>query len=128
MNNRDQKHTPNTVRRQAKVLRKRSTPAEMRLWAALRNHQLNGLKFRRQHPLGPFIADFYCAEYRLVVEVDGGIHNFTVEEDQARDQAIQEHGYRIIRFQNKTVEENLTEVLSAILDACHPLSQNLERG
>jgi very-short-patch-repair endonuclease len=110
--------TPPNVRAQAKRLRQALTPAEARLWDALRDHRLQGLKFRRQHPMGPFIADFYCPASRLIVEVDGGIHKDLVEQDLARTSHLVAHGYRVIRFRNEDVENHLEHVLSAILTAC----------
>ncbi len=94
------------------------TPAEIKLWERLRNRRLAGLKFRRQHPLGPFIADFYCPEHRLVVEVDGEIHTFTRENDEARTQRFLAYGYRLIRFKNQEVEANIESVLEKIQSAC----------
>ena len=94
------------------------TPAEELLWQRLRNRQLHGLKFRRQCPIGPYIADFYCAQYRLVVEIDGGIHQRQIETDQSRTQQFAEHDYQVIRFQNRDVEEDLENVLDRIWRAC----------
>ena len=94
------------------------TPAEKLLWSRLRSKQLNGLKFRRQHPLGPFIADFYCAAHRLVVEVDGDIHDLQAERDAARTEQFEQHGYRVIRFRNEQVLNNIEDVLTAIKAAC----------
>jgi very-short-patch-repair endonuclease len=79
-------HTLPAVRQQAKELRKSMTNAEELLWQRLRNRNWRGLKFRRQCPIGPFIADFYCAQFRLVIEIDGGIHERQREADQARSQ------------------------------------------
>ena len=70
------------------------------MWQRLRAHRMGGLKFRRQHPLGPFVADFYCAEQRLVVEIDGGIHAQQVERDQVRTEQFEAYSYRVIRFKN----------------------------
>jgi very-short-patch-repair endonuclease len=88
------------------------------MWNQLRNRRLAGLKFRRQHPLGPFIADFYCAEKRLVIELDGGIHVEQPGYDQLRTERLIEHGYRVIRFTNTAVETNLEKVLNIILKIC----------
>jgi len=108
------------VQQRARELRQQMTPAEKLLWAHLRNKQLNGLKFRRQHPLGPFIADFYCAACRLVVEVDGDIHDLQPEQDAARTEQFEQYGYRVIRFRNKQVFNDLESVLTAIKAACLP--------
>jgi very-short-patch-repair endonuclease len=79
---------------------------------------LGGFKFRRQHPIGQIIVDFYCASQKLVVEVDGGIHMQQIEADEQRTCELEERGYRVIRFTNDQVEINISEVLAAILDAC----------
>jgi very-short-patch-repair endonuclease len=110
--------TSAAVQDAAKDLRKDMTPAEKLLWEHLFNRQLGGFKFRRQHPLGRFIADFYCAEARLVVEIDGGIHKVQSEQDEQRTQLLKDEGYRVIRFSNSDVENNLSEVLGAIQNAC----------
>ena len=119
MKNEHRIRTSASIQQRAKELRQELTPAEKILWEALRNRQLGGLKFRRQHPLGPFIADFYCAEKRLVVEIDGGIHNLQREQDQQRTRQFEEFGYRVIRFQNEEIETNIVLVLQEILDACN---------
>lgn len=109
------------IRMRARALRKAPTPAEARLWEALRNRKLGGFKFRRQHPIGRAIADFYCAEVRLVVEVDGGVHNVQREYDEARTEMLQSRGYTVIRFTNREVLENLDAVTAKILKACKRL-------
>lgn len=108
------------VQQRARSLRQEMTPAETRLWQHLRNRSLAGLKFRRQQPLGPFIADFYCAEHRLIVELDGAVHDQQQERDAARTEYFEQHGYRVIRFRNEEVMVNLDSVLAAIRDACGP--------
>jgi len=106
------------IQQRARELRKEMTPAEKLLWSRLRNKQLKGLKFRRQHPLGPFIADFYCAARRLVVEIDGDIHDLQPERDAARTEQFKQYGYRLIRFRNKQVLNDIEEVLATIEVAC----------
>ena len=106
------------IQQRARELRKDMTPAEKLLWSRLRSKQLKGLKFRRQHPLGPFIADFYCAARRLVVEIDGDIHDLQPERDAARTEQFKQYGYRLIRFRNKQVLNDIEEVLTAIEAAC----------
>ncbi len=105
----------------AKRLRKNQTPAEAKLWQELRAGRLDGLKFRRQHPVGRFILDFYCAEYKLVIEVDGKIHDDQVDYDAARTANLELYGYKVIRFKNDVVinqtETVLTEILRAIADS-----------
>jgi len=96
-------------------MRQPQTPAESKLWARLRNRQLGGLKFRRQHPIDRFIADFYCAACRLVIEIDGDSHADQVEYDVARTAWLNEQGYHVIRFRNRDVYERMEAVLEAIL-------------
>ncbi|WP_319423231.1 endonuclease domain-containing protein [Pleurocapsa sp. FMAR1] len=98
----------------ARRLRKNLTTAETHLWSALKNKQLEGLRFRRQHPVGNFILDFYCASCKLVVEVDGEIHNQQTDRDRARTDKLEEHGYKVLRFSNKQVLNDLPWVLEQI--------------
>jgi very-short-patch-repair endonuclease len=102
----------------ARELRKKATTAEDLLWQILRNRQLLGRKFRRQHPIGQFIADFFCDDARLVIELDGSIHQETSqqERDRAREQALQQHGFYIMRFANAQVLETPEEVIKKISD------------
>ncbi len=106
----------------AKQLRKTSTPAEQQLWQALRGGKLAGLKFRRQHPVGNFILDFYCAAHKLVVEVDGGIHETQIEYDATRTTELEIYGYTVVRFTNEVVLHQLETVLAEILKAIEPHS------
>jgi very-short-patch-repair endonuclease len=103
-----------TLRGRARGLRRGQTEAERRLWARLRHRQLHYVKFRRQHPVGPFITDFCCPEHRLVVELDGGQHAVQVDVDQARTAYLNQHGYRVLRFWNHEVIENIEAVLQQI--------------
>lgn len=97
-----------------RMLRAKSTLAEKDLWKKLRNRKVDGLKFNRQHPiiygnddfdLKFFIADFYCAEKKLVIELDGGIHNYTTEYDKDRDEIIEGLGIKVIRFKNEEIDD-----------------------
>jgi very-short-patch-repair endonuclease len=112
--------TTTSIDNAAKQLRKNLTPAEQQLWQALRGGKLAGLKFRRQHPVGNFILDFYCAAHKLVVEVDGGIHETQIEYDAARTTELESHGYKILRFTNEVVLHQLETVLAEILQAVEP--------
>ena len=100
----------------ARSLRRTATPAERKLWQALRKHQLGGRKFRRQMPLGPFIADFYCPAARLVVELDGVSH-IDSPTDALRDAWMMQQGIRVFRVSNFDVLSNLEGVLLAIAEA-----------
>jgi very-short-patch-repair endonuclease len=101
----------------ARRLRRNMTPAERKLWEALKGKKLGGLKFRPQHPVGPFILDFYCPARKLVVELDGGVHEEQAGYDEARTDQLENYGYRVIRFRNEEVLENLPAVLERILEA-----------
>jgi very-short-patch-repair endonuclease len=107
----------------ARELRKNQTPQEKLMWANLRNRKLLGFKFLRQHPMLVhkelntnvfYIADFYCAEKKLVVEIDGGIHENQKEYDEARDMAMKEYGLEVMRFTNEQVDKNVSWVLEEI--------------
>ena len=93
----------------ARDLRKSSTKAERALWSQLRDRQLDGHKFRRQQPIGPYIVDFFCLERNLVVEVDGGQH--APEVDERRTAFLEGAGYRVLRFWNEEVLESMDGVL-----------------
>ena len=98
--------------KRAQALRNEATPAERRLWTRLSRSQL-GHKFSRQMPVGPFIADFLCRSQRLVIELDGGQHCEN-ERDESRTRLIEAQGYRLIRFWNNEVMENMDGVIEAI--------------
>jgi very-short-patch-repair endonuclease len=102
-------------------LRTRETTAEVVLWEALRGRRLHGLKFRRQHPVGPFVLDFCCAERRLAIELDGGVHAQRQEQDAERAAILAAAGYRLLRFPNDAVTNRLDEVLAAITAGANDL-------
>ena len=106
---------------QAKALRRHMTPAEKRLWSALRRNQLDGFHFRRQQIIDGFIVDFYCHAAGLVVEVDGPVHEGQKEYDAERDRVLAARGLRILRFRNQEVMNDLEGVLACIRAACHDL-------
>ena len=97
-------------------LRRDSTEAEKVVWRALRNRQLSGHKFRRQHPIGQFVADFCCMEAMLIVEIDGGQHDRQAEADARRTSELERQGYRVVRFWNNEILGNLEGVLATLLD------------
>ncbi|RLC69526.1 MAG: hypothetical protein DRI52_08745 [Chloroflexi bacterium] len=109
------------IRERAKELRRMPTPAEALLWQRLRGRMTGGLKFRRQHPLGDFIVDFYCAHANLVVEIDGSVHDLQLERDAERTSKLEQQGYRVIRFTNAEVERDIENVLQRIIEACNQL-------
>jgi very-short-patch-repair endonuclease len=92
----------------------RLTDAERLLWTYLRAKQLEGLKFRRQEPIGKYIADFACHEKRIVIEVDGRQHSTNKERDRERDNWFKEQGYKVLRFWNNEVLTNIAGVLEVL--------------
>jgi very-short-patch-repair endonuclease len=98
----------------AKQLRQNMTPAEWRLWLAVKAKQLKGAKFRRQVPIGPYVADFVCVAARLIVELDGSQHGDQAETDAERTRYLNERGYRVLRFWNNEVMANLDGVVGKI--------------
>ena len=106
----------------AKVLRENMTHAESILWAHLKAKP-NGLKFRRQHPLGIFIADFYCHKLKLVIELDGSIHdNDDVKEnDEIRQKLIEGDGITVMRFKNEEVMNDIQNALKQLEQKCNEL-------
>ncbi len=105
-----------TKTRAARRLRRDSTQAEQKLWRYLRARSLGGFKFVRQKPIGPYIVDFVCREKRLVIEVDGGQHADN-SRDAVRDRWLMEHRYRVLRFWNNEVLENIEGVWDTIFAA-----------
>jgi very-short-patch-repair endonuclease len=102
----------------AKTLRKRSTDAELLLWQRLRARRLEGIKFRRQQPVGDFIVDFLSFEKRIIIEIDGGQHAEDRQKDRDRDKFLTHAGFKILRFWNNEVLENLQGVLERIRETC----------
>jgi len=98
----------------AKILRDNMTKYEKLLWERLKSKQVTGLRFRRQHPILFFIADFYCHEARLVIEIDGEIHNQQGEYDDGRSAEMEKYFIKVIRFTNSEVENNIDEVIKVI--------------
>lgn len=97
----------------ARQLRRGQTKAELELWMRLRGRQL-GVKFRRQHPVGPYIADFCCLECRLIIELDGGQHAEQVRADKARTSYMENHGFRVLRFWSDQILTDTDAVLERI--------------
>ena len=122
----EQRKTSRAVRTRAKELRKEQTPAERMLWRVLRDRAVNGLKFRRQHPLDGFVLDFFCPEVKLCVELDGGIHDSQVERDAERTAQLAARGLRVIRFRNEEVEDDMTSVLHRIAKAASSVPPTAE--
>ncbi len=110
-----QRATPEIFQR-GRELRRIMTHAEKILWNELRGKKLKNLKFRRQHPCAKFILDFYCHEKRMVIELDGKVHKTQKEKDDSRTDALREMGFKVIRFRNEEVTDDIERVLNKILD------------
>jgi very-short-patch-repair endonuclease len=99
----------------AREMRSKPTESENLLWQRLRRHQLYGFSFRRQHSIGQFIVDFYCAKARLVIEIDGKIHQYKKEEDLIRQKYLESLGLKLVRFSNDVILNNIDEVSKEII-------------
>jgi len=105
----------------ARALRSDMTDAERRLWQTIRGKQLCDCRFRRQHPIGPYIADFACIDKKLVIELDGGQHQDQIAYDEQRTAFLQAQEWRVLRFWNNDVLSNLEGILASIVDALNAL-------
>ena len=105
------------LKERARELRKKQTSAEELLWVLIRNRQLHGFKFRRQHQFGDYVADFYCHEAQLVIECDGSVHedNEQWHHDQNRDAYMIAQGLRVVRFSNAAILNDPESVLDEIV-------------
>jgi very-short-patch-repair endonuclease len=101
----------------ARQMRHEATPAEKILWDMLRGRQLQGAKFRRQHPIDRFIVDFICLESRLIIEVDGEIHQYTQQEDAIRQSFLESLNFTVLRFSNADVFSQLDKVIETMRQA-----------
>ncbi len=99
-------------------MRKAPAPAEALLWQALRNRALGGFKFRRQHPIGPYVADFACVESLIVIELDGETHLPRKASDEERTKVLESQGWQVIRFWNTDIYDDLESVKEAIYQLC----------
>jgi len=102
------------IKDKARVLRKTMTNAEKKLWSRLRRNKLNGLYFRRQHPFGIYILDFYCFEANLAIEIDGEIHLTKKDYDKERTEYLVSSGLQVLRFKNEDVENRIEWVIDTI--------------
>ncbi len=115
----------NITKERARELRKVMTHEELILWEHLRNKKMLGYKFRRQHPIDIYIADFYCHELKLVIEIDGEFHNNEDQEcwDINRKAEFDRYGIRELRFANEQITDNITEVLNRIVKMCNDIKK-----
>ena len=105
---------PSEMTKRARELREQQTKAESLLWSVLRAKRLCGLKFRRQYPIGPFFADFACVARKVIVELDGGYHDYQYEDDLWRQRNLENLGWRVMRFPNEDVLEDVEAVAASI--------------
>jgi len=106
-------------------MRKKPTDSEKVLWALLRSRKLKEFKFRRQHPIGPYIVDFCCLQKRLIIELDGAHHLTQEDEDQKRTEFLKDHGFTVIRFWNSQIEEAPGAVVGQIESALKSIKRRL---
>ena len=106
----------------ARNLRKNSTIQERRLWNLLKNRQFHNLKFKRQQPVGDYIVDFICKEAKIIIEIDGGQHNEpeNIEYDKTRTEYLNTLGYKVIRFWNNEIYENIEGVVLRLKEEINP--------
>jgi very-short-patch-repair endonuclease len=108
----------------ARKLRKVPTPAERKLWEYLRGNKLNGIYFRRQHAIGKYVPDFYAPKAKLIIELDGSQHIEQDEYDEDRTEYLEEQGYKVIRFWNNQVMNDIDGVIRAIVLTMEPESHS----
>jgi very-short-patch-repair endonuclease len=111
----------------AREMRLNPTEAEIKLWDVLKNKQMLGLRFKFQHPINQFIADFYCHKLKLVIEIDGKIHDVVIqkERDEGRTYELEKLGVMVIRFKNEEVMKSIEMVKVEIERVCSKLLQNV---
>ena len=109
-------HDPTLPRDTARTLRTNATEAEQKLWSHLRKKQLDGFQFRRQYSIGPYFADLFCLEAKLVIEVDGSQHADREAQDERRSALMHTKGYRVLRFWNFEVMSNVESVVERIAE------------
>ena len=119
------KGAPSDSFTKAQFLRRNETKAEKLLWEKLRNNQLEGLKFRRQHPVNIYIADFYCHKFKLIIELDGDYHDQEEQKqkDEVRTEVLRLNDLKIIRFKNEEVEQDINQVLTTIKNKIEQLKE-----
>ena len=108
------KYSPKYIIQLAQDMRREMTDTEKILWGQLNLRKLDGLRFRKQHPIGRYITDFCCPSIKLIIEVDGEIHALQKEYDKNRDDYLKAQGYITLRFSDKQIKENITEVIASI--------------
>ena len=118
------KLSPRYVIELSRKLRLTMTPAEKLLWERLRKRNMNGLRFRAQHPIGRYIVDFFCHEHNLVLELDGAIHKKQEPYDRVKDAYLKAFGYTVLRFTNDSIFHDMEHVLAQIQNGAHDTACN----
>jgi very-short-patch-repair endonuclease len=116
------KYEPEYIVDLARQMRVTMTPAEELLWSAIRRRQMDNLRFRKQHPIGRYIADFCCPERKLIIELDGNVHDDRKEYDKNRDEYLRGCGYRIVRFSNDDVLSRLEKKMKSLCDIANEIA------
>ncbi|WP_055442241.1 endonuclease domain-containing protein [Lacinutrix himadriensis] len=114
--NKNKIHTKKELKTLRAILRQKLTPAEAYLWNVLKARKFKNKRFTKQHSIGNYIVDFYWAEHKLIIELDGEIHNnaLQIEKDNERTKYLENLSYKVIRFENKMVFDNLSSILMEI--------------
>lgn len=121
----NQKRIKPITTQNARSLRRNLTLPETKLWQAIRDRQMSDVRFRRQHPIGKYIADFAAHDKKLVIELDGGQHQDQTDYDQARTMYLQSQGWRVLRFWNNDVLDNLDGVMATVIQTIASQSQRI---
>jgi len=122
----NKRYSPKYIVELAQKFRNNMTPAEKVLWLKLNNKQVNGLKFRKQHPIDRYIADFYCHEIGLIIEIDGEIHENQKEYDENRNNYLSAGNYTVLRFSNDDIIHSLNDVLYTISKCAYNIRKTKE--
>src|SRR5262249_38264368 len=118
------KRTTSKIFHRAREFRKEPTPAEAKLWSYLRRNKVAGIKFRRQHAIGPYIADFCASQRKLIIELDGNPHLSTIEQDTNRTVFLESQGWKVLRFWNQLVMNDIEGVIQSIVDELDLIEAN----
>ncbi len=112
------------TKHRARELRQNLTVAERRLWLRFRGKQFLGLHIRKQHPIGPYIVDFFIPKVTLIIELDGDSHDTRMDKDSYRDEFMRERGFEVVRIQNEQIMRNLDGVLEYLKNYCEEKENN----
>ena len=118
MKDRQRMRTITQIRRRSRSIRRDLTQAEEMLWERLQDRQMEGIKVKYQHPIGPFMADFCCSRRSLMIDIDGDEHDLEPEREKSRLELLEAYGYRVVRFHQNQVLGDLEGVVEAIQEAC----------